>query len=206
MKTLKLNHYLAKINKNINSAFSKFENHLDISDLVPAYWYHEMRTKTFVTLALAKVSNGHLLQEPALQRNTQTSTSCRADYYVRIDKISLLIEVKQTWVTPNSLLNPKSFYNRINKDLSNQLKDIKSSDWGQDYILGLSVVPIYSNKKSADRFLGIDTYIRNIILNKNPNILQVDYFSSDLFHDDAVTIQNKTNQYYHGYFLIWMKK
>lgn len=197
----------SRINCEIKKAFERFEKHSVKENYgFPAYWYHEQRTKTFITIALDRISKGNVIQEPGLDRK-YTAKAGRADYFVCINKTKYLIEVKQIWTQISRLSRPDDF-NRItlNKIIS-QIKDIKNSRIKHDVCLGLCIVPIF--EKIEGKPLPKERNISNLIKSvsesiiKHKNIISIEYVDSKLFRQMRVPT-DYGDEFYYGYFLIWL--
>lgn len=195
------------INKEIDRGFNLFEKSTFKSNFpAPAYWRHEQRTKTFITIALAKASSGRILQEPGLIRTSNSSSNNRSDYYIEIQEKSYLIEVKQVW-TPVSRIKDANFFLEFStRNLLAQIQDIKESTWNQDASIGLCISPVFKKHSDFKNKREIYKAIKSIIeqAKQKKEVLSISFHRSTLFSGVGVHCE-KGLEYYLGYFIIWVK-
>lgn len=113
-------------------------------DPEPAFFYSEQRSKTFFTIALSNISNGLVIQEPAIEVRKNKKASGRIDYYFNHNNVAYLMEVKQSWAkySKNKLYLGKSL--NTHKKAIKQVESIKKNNlWKSDFSLALTFVPVY---------------------------------------------------------------
>lgn len=96
--------FLGVICSALKNEFNKVPNGVPKNsafELHPAYWWQEKQTKTYVTVALSKISSGYLVGEPPVVRKGRESSTGYVDYFLisKDGKRKFFIELKQQWVS-----------------------------------------------------------------------------------------------------------
>ena len=125
------------------------------------FWHGEQQVKTFLTLALGKITNGYVIQEHPISRRESRAKKAiyngRVDYGANYYSSSFLIEVKHHWIRYKPKTDDFIFYNGISlhmKTAISQIDRIKEKI-GFNYYknlfgLGLIVSPIFIRTKQKD--------------------------------------------------------
>ncbi|MGE4195196.1 MAG: hypothetical protein AB7E51_17565 [Pseudodesulfovibrio sp.] len=78
-----------------------YDSRIKIDDPFPPFWFGELQTNTFLTLALAKLPelSGNIMQEYPIHRvQGQTSSSGRVDYLCFLNGYYFAVETKQSFI------------------------------------------------------------------------------------------------------------
>ncbi len=115
----------------------------------PGYWYTEQRTKTFVTIALDKLSDGYLVQEPTVSKSKHAKKKSRgrADFYVHTGKSGYMLELKQKDVSLSSsgTINVHTILGK-HEDALYDLSHFEGySEWDVDAGFAITLGSVYHN-------------------------------------------------------------
>ncbi len=124
--------------------------------------FGEEQVKTFLTIALAEVTNHNVMQEYPLERKTDKKKgkykhkTGRLDYWANFKNSDFLIEVKHGWIRYYPEFHKTTFYKRYNclfQDAIKQVRSIKNKSGykSSKHLFGLSLMVAPYFVKSLDK-------------------------------------------------------
>lgn len=194
------------------------------------FYYGEQQTKTYISGLLDKICDTNFMQETQVKRRTnkfkkkrEILRNGRLDYWCRygdVTKISILMEIKQSWIRYYDPHEWTIYEDVTNKHQTaiNQLLDIENKrDYTVDnlYGLALTILPIYTRypNKNSPR-VKLTTKIIESIANKAMQIANADAFGSWIIPDAYCPIDTwyesensiKKNENHPGIIFLWSIK
>lgn len=149
-------------------AFKKYYKKMPKYAKEHGFLHKEQQVKTFLTLAIGKVTDCSFLQEHPTDRlknqkkaKNNSTTAGHFDYWANYKKSSFLIEVKHNWIRYYPEDNRFTFYKVLDDNLKHavdqvdEIADKTGFKYAQNLFgLGLIVAPVFIQDKTEKRLSG----------------------------------------------------
>lgn len=170
--------FLNNLFKEIISSIKKYYKHQPDSSKEYGFEFGEQQVKTFITIALNKISSGNFIQEYPLDRKFHDnddgdffSANGYLDYWASYSQCDYLIEVKHGWIRYYPDSKKYTIYKTTLDKFISSIEQLDSVDDKTDYKvnnhllgIGLTVAPLFVKNKDFE-ILQFDKVLNDSLFN-----------------------------------------